>query len=154
MDNLADIGVHLHAVFHEAAGVEDGAVIAATEGFADGVERAFGHLARQIHGHLAREGDVFRPAFAGHVGEADVKMLGHPFLDDFDADGEPAFFMEDFAQQPFDDFNAQLFAGERGVGSDANERAFEPADIGANATGEEIQDVLRQGDTHESAPSY
>ena len=106
MDDLADIGVHFHAVFHEAAGVEHGAVVAAAEGFADGVERAFGHLAREIHGDLAREGDVFRAAFAGHVGQADVKMLGDSFLDDFDADGEPAFLVEDFAQQTFDHLDA------------------------------------------------
>jgi len=28
MDNLTDIGIHFHAVFDEAAGVEDGAVVA------------------------------------------------------------------------------------------------------------------------------
>ena len=71
-------------------------------------------------------------------------MLGHLFLDDFDADGEPAFFVEDFAQQPFDHFDGQFLAGERGVGGHADERAFQPADVGANAVGQEIHDVLRQ----------
>ena len=109
MNDLADVGVHFHAVFDEAAGVQHRAVIASAEGFADGVERAFGHLAGEIHGDLARKGDVLRPALAGHVGEADVKMFGDLFLDDFDADGETAFFVEDFAQQAFDDFDRSAF---------------------------------------------
>ena len=62
----------------------------------------------KIHGDLARKGDVFRAALAGHVGQADVKMFRHFFLDDFDADGQTAFFVQDFAQQAFDDFNGQL----------------------------------------------
>jgi len=103
--------------------VQHRAVVASAEGFADGVERTFGHLAREIHGDLAREGDVFRAALAGHVGEADVKMFGNFFLDDFDADGKTAFFVQDFAQQSFNDFDAQFFPGERGVGSHADERA-------------------------------
>ena len=41
------------------------------------------------------------------------------FLDDFDADGVTAFFVEDFAEQTFHDFNGELLAGERGVGGDA-----------------------------------
>ena len=149
MDDLADVGVHFHAVFDEAAGVQHRAVIASAEGFADGVERAFGHLAREIHGDLARKGDVFRPAFAGHVGQADVKMFGDFFLDDFDADGKPAFFVKNFAQQAFDDFDGQFFAGERGVGSHADERAFEPADVGADAVGQKIHDFLRQRHAHD-----
>ena len=43
----------------------------------------------------------------------------------------------------------QFLAGERGVGSHADERAFEPADVGADAVGQEIHDVLRQRDAHE-----
>jgi hypothetical protein len=38
MDDLTDVGVHFHAVFHQAAGVKNGAVITAAEGFADGIE--------------------------------------------------------------------------------------------------------------------
>ena len=37
VDHLTDIGVHFHAVFDEAAGVQNRAVIAATVGFADGI---------------------------------------------------------------------------------------------------------------------
>src|SRR6185437_3229375 len=100
-DNLADAGIDFHAVFHEAAGMQDGAVIAAAKGFADGTERAFGHLTRQEHRDLAWESDIFRAALAGHVGQANVKMFGHLFLNDFDADGIAAFLVQDFAEQSF-----------------------------------------------------
>ena len=90
--------------FDEAAGVQNSAVVAAAEGFTNGTQGAFGHLTREEHGNLPRERDVFRPAFARHVREADVKMFRHFFLDDFDADGETALFVQHFAQQAFHDF--------------------------------------------------
>ena len=80
----AHVGIDFHAVFHQAAGVQNGAVIAAAEGFANGVQGAFGQLAREEHGDLAREGDVFRPAFAGHVGQANIEMFRDFLLDDLD----------------------------------------------------------------------
>jgi hypothetical protein len=148
-DDLADAGIDFHAVFHEAAGMKHGAVIATAKGFADGTEGAFSHLPRQEHGDLARERDILRPALAGHVREADIEVFGHFFLDDFDADGITAFFMKDFAKQAFDDFEAQLFAGQRRVGRNADEGAFEAADVRPDAVGEEIHDFLRQGHAHD-----
>lgn len=38
MHHLADVGVHFHAVFHQAAGMQHRAVIAATKGFANSIE--------------------------------------------------------------------------------------------------------------------
>ena len=61
MDHLADIGVHFHAVFDEAAGVQHGTVIAPPKSFPDGIERAFGHMARKIHCHLADMTSKRRP---------------------------------------------------------------------------------------------
>ena len=85
------------------------------ERLGDGVERAFRHLARKIHGDLAGEGDVFRAALAGHVGQANVKMFRDLLLNDFDVDGKTAFFVQDFTQQAFDDFDGEFLAGKRGV---------------------------------------
>src|ERR1041385_1210073 len=98
-DVVADLGVHFHAAFDEAAGVEHGAVVASTEGFADGVEGTVGEIARKKHGDLARKGDVLGPAFAGHVGDANVVVFGDFLLDDFDGDVLAAFFGEGFAEQ-------------------------------------------------------
>ena len=33
MNHLTHVGIHFHAVFHQPAGVENGAMVAATEGF-------------------------------------------------------------------------------------------------------------------------
>src|SRR5277367_4909814 len=96
-DDLADVGVHFHAVFDEAAGVQNSAVITSAVSFPDSAQGTFSQLARKIHGDLARERDVFGTTVAGHVGKANVKMLGDLFLDDFDADGQPAFFVQNFA---------------------------------------------------------
>ena len=64
-DDLPDARIDGHAVFHQTAGVEHGAVVASAKGFTNGVEGAFGHLPREEHGDLTREGDVFRAALAG-----------------------------------------------------------------------------------------
>src|ERR1035437_5206473 len=85
-DDLADVGIHFHAVFEEAAGVEHRAVIAFAKGLTNSGEPAFRHLAREIHGDLAREGDVLGATFAAHLGEADVEVFGDFLLNDFNAD--------------------------------------------------------------------
>src|ERR1700742_1136861 len=82
-NDLANVRVHFHAVLDQAAGMKNGAVVAPAEGLADGIKRALRHLTRKKHRDLARERNVLRPAFAGHVREANIKMLGDAFLDDF-----------------------------------------------------------------------
>src|SRR5439155_1851365 len=74
--DLADIRVNFHPIFDQSASVQHGAVVASTKGLADGVEGAFGELPREEHRDLARERNVFGSALAGHVGQADVEMLG------------------------------------------------------------------------------
>ena len=96
-DLLADVGVNVHAVFYQTISVKHGAVVTPAKGFADSVEGAFGHLPREIHGDLTGEGDVFGATLAGHVGQANVKMLSDAFLNNLDADGLAVFFVENFA---------------------------------------------------------
>ncbi len=56
--------------------------------------------------------------------------------------------MEHFAQESFDDVNGQFLARDGGVGGDANQRAFQPADVGANPLRQEINDLVRQFRAH------
>src|ERR1035437_1517788 len=142
-DDLPDVGIHFHAVFDEAAGVENRAVVAPAKGFTNGVERAFGHLTREIHGDLARKGDILGATFAGHVGEANVEVFGDFLLNDFNADGMTAFLVQNLAEQAFNDFEAQFLAREGGVGGHANQRAFQAADVAANAVREKTHDFIR-----------
>ena len=87
-------------------------------------------------------------ALAGHVGHADVEMFGHFFLDEVDVDRVTALFVQDFAEQSLHHGEGQFLAGEGGEGGDADEGAFETADVGADAVGQEIDDVLRQLRAH------
>ena len=85
MHHLADIGIDFHPIFDQTAGVKHRPVIATAESLANHAQRAFRHMPRQEHGDLSWEGDVLWASFAGHVGEADVKMFGDLLLNDFDA---------------------------------------------------------------------
>src|SRR5262245_46264961 len=91
-DHLTHMRIDLHSILYLTASVQHRSMVAPAKGFADGVERTFRHLPGQIHGHLAREGDVFRTTLARHVGQPDVKMLSHLLLNDIDAHTEAAFF--------------------------------------------------------------
>jgi hypothetical protein len=73
-------------------------MVASAEGVADFIERRFGQLARKLHCHLAREGNVRRTAFARHIGNADIEMLGDALLDLIDRDRAARFFLQDIFQ--------------------------------------------------------
>ena len=129
-------------LLHQFAGVQHRAVIATAECVADFVERCLGQLARQIHRDLAREGDVGRPSLARHVREAHIEMLRHASLDLFDRDGVPRFLLQNILEQMLDDFLRQFLTAERSERSHAHERAFQPADIGANAVGQKFENLI------------
>ena len=148
MHGLAHVGVNLHAILHQPTGVQHRAVITTAKGLADGAERMLGELAAEEHGDLPREGDVFRPALAGHVSHAQVKFLRHFLLDHLDSDGVAAFFLQNLAQQVFHHVIGEILAGEVRVGGHANQRTLKAADIRADAVGEEGQYVLRNLHAH------
>jgi hypothetical protein len=129
--------------------MENGPVVASAKGFANGSQGGIGHLPGKEHRDLSWEGDALGATFAGHIRESNVEMFGNSLLDQFDANRVAAFFMKDFAEQAFDNFDAELFACERGEGSDADESAFKAANIGSDTIGQEIDDVVRQLDAHE-----
>src|SRR5882672_7512165 len=57
--------------------------------------------------------------------------------------------MKDFAEQTFDNLDAEFFTGERRERSDANESPFKPANVSPDAIGQEIDDIIWQFDAHE-----
>src|SRR6476646_11937441 len=73
-DRLPDFVLLFHPLLHQLAGVQDRAVIAPAESFADLIERRLRQLAREIHRDLARESDVGRATFSRHVGEAHIEV--------------------------------------------------------------------------------
>ena len=82
--------------------MNDGSVVAPTEGLADFHQRALGQRAAQIHGHLARKRDAGGAAAAGHVGQTDVEMFGDGLLDGVDADLAAGLLADEVAQQVLD----------------------------------------------------
>jgi len=140
-DRLADFFLGAHALVHEAMCVEDGAVIATTEGFTDFREGRFGEFAREIHGDLAREGDVLRATLACHIGDADVEVLGDFSLDEIDGDSAFAFLVKDILEQMLDGIGSDLGVAKGDEGGDAHERTLEAADVGADALGKELEDT-------------
>src|SRR6266850_8205414 len=83
INHLPHLRIYLHSVCDQPAGVEDGAMIAPAEGLSDGIQRTIGQLSREEHRDLAWEGNILRPAFAGHISETDVKVLRHLLLNRF-----------------------------------------------------------------------
>src|SRR5258706_12404915 len=79
-NDLANILVHFHTVFDETAGVKHRLVVPAAKSLANDAKRALRHLAREQHSYLSREGDVFGPAFAGHLGKPDMGTVSHVLL--------------------------------------------------------------------------
>ena len=80
-----------------------------------------GELAGQVHGDLPGEGDVLRPPLAGHVGQADVEVVGHPLLDLAHGDSDLALLLKDFTQQGLDRFEVEGFAGKLSIGSHSDQ---------------------------------
>src|SRR4029077_18095760 len=76
----ADLVVFLHAHRDSFASVKHRSMISAPEGFSNFMQGGFGVAPSQIHLHLARECNIRRAPFAGHIRESNIKMFGHLLL--------------------------------------------------------------------------
>lgn len=139
-DDDAEAVILLHLFFDEFGRMDDGAVVASSEGITDVGERRRGEFAGEKHRDLTREGDIGRAAFACHVREADIVLFGDFALDEFDGDGFAGLFLEDVAEEIFEGFFGDRSSAHGVVGSDTGDGTFEAADIIADAVGEEIDD--------------
>ena len=82
---------------------------------------------------MAGERDVFRAALARHIGDAHVEMLGHALLDVVNAHAAARLLLQEILQQHLHALLRQRAAAERDERRHAHERAFEPADVCADA---------------------
>src|SRR4051794_28032494 len=85
--HLAGVGVGGDALAGPAYGGEDGGVIAASEGPADGGERGVGELAGEVHGELARPGESGDPAGGEQLVAGQAELVAHHRLDVVDGGG-------------------------------------------------------------------
>ena len=60
--------------------------------------------------------------------------------------GVPRFLLQNVLEQMLDDFLGQFLAAERRERRHAHERAFQPAHVGANAVGQEFENLIAQLD--------
>jgi hypothetical protein len=101
-----------HALLDQLAGVDDGAVIPATEGIADVREWHAGVLPTQIHGKLTGQGYIRRAALAAHICDADIEMLGYAALDLVDRYRLLGLFLKNIAQEVLYDVACDLAIAE------------------------------------------
>jgi hypothetical protein len=144
MNDLSNVRVHFHPALYQTAGVQNGSVIAAAEGLANRVQRAFGHLPGQKHRDLPGERNILGPASARHVSQPDIIMFGDFFLNHIDTDREAPLFVEHFPEQVFRGFDRKFVTRQRNVGGNPDQGSFEPADIRSDATCQEIEDLVRE----------
>ena len=75
-------------------------------------------------------------------------MLRHFFLNDFNADRVATFFLQNIAQQTLHQFDAQLRAGQSGVGGNANQRTFQTANVASDPVCQKTHNLFRQFHPH------
>ena len=73
-NRLADLILFLHAHRDSFASVQHRSMIPTPEDFSNFMQGGFGVAPSQIHRHLARECNIRRATFAGHLGESNVKI--------------------------------------------------------------------------------
>ena len=76
--------VHLHGRLDLFAGVDDSGMVAPAKLCSNLRQRAVCQLPRQVHGNLARKGDVFRALFRFHFRDLDAVVIRDDSLDQVD----------------------------------------------------------------------
>ena len=149
---LLEFGIFLEQALDLVDGVQDGGVVLAAEGAADLGERGVGELAGEVHRDLAGEGDGLGAVLGPHVGELDAEELGRLPLDVLDGD-DLLFLAPEVGEDLLGELDAHLAAGERAEGDHPGERALDLADVGLDAAGDEVGDVVGRAGPARSPPS-
>ena len=96
----------------------------------------------QIHGDLARSGDGATTTRGNQIERLQFEMRAHQLLDL--VDGNAALRVtQHVAQRGGGELQVDRVAGQLRIGDNAVQRAFQLADIGVNARGEQIQHIRR-----------
>ena len=106
-DRVARFVVFEHLFFHQPMSVEHGAMVPPAERVANFAEGSFRQFAREVHGDLPWKRDVLRAAFAGHIREANVEVLGDAALDLVNGDGAARLLVEDVLEELLELFHAR-----------------------------------------------
>ena len=146
-DRLADLILFLHAHRDSFASVQHRSMIPTPEGVSNFMQGRFGVAPSQIHRHLARECNIRRAPFAGHIRESNIKMFGHLLLNLIDGNHLLGFLAQNVAKKLFHRFAGTSTAIQRLIRSDPHQGALQPPNIGSDALREKSQDILSNLDT-------
>src|SRR3990167_7608556 len=83
---VIDHGVLETEIGYGAAGMQNRGVVSSAEGFADGRQAGRGQFLGKPHGDLAWAGHDARSLLGVHVGNLDLVVFGHGFLDRLESD--------------------------------------------------------------------
>ena len=88
-------------------------MIPTPEGVSNFMQGGFGVAPSQIHRHLARECNIRRAPFAGHIRESNIKMFGHLLLNLIDGNRLLGFCLQNIQEKLFYRFAGTLSATQR-----------------------------------------
>ena len=128
-----------------AHGVQYRGVVAATEQITDFRQAFLGQLLGQVHGDLARQGDIGGPAFRIHVGHLDLVEVRHGLLDVLDRDLTVGHRQQILQRFLADIHREHVAAVEAGIRQHLAQRAFQFADVAAQMLGDEERHFLGHG---------
>ncbi len=123
--------------------MHDGRVVASAELEADFGRGVLGHLARDVHRELAREGDDARALLALELLRAQVEVVGNGALDEVDGDVRLLGRGEDVLELRTGDFDGDVLVDELGVRDELGERRLEVPDVGRDVVTDEADRLLR-----------
>src|SRR5258705_4951493 len=110
------------------------------------MQGSFGVAPNQIHGHLARECNIRRAPFAGHIRESNIKMSGYLLLNLIDGNLLCGFFPQDIPEKLFYRFTGNLSATQRLVRDNPHQGSLQTPNIGSDTLREKIQNILSEVD--------
>lgn len=125
-----------------AHSVQDGGVVSSTEQVADLRQALLSQLLGQVHRHLARQGDIGRPAFRVHVGHLDLVEIGNRLLDVLDRDLAVGHRKQVLQGLLADIHRQHVAAMETRVGQHLAQGAFQLAYVAAQVLGDEERHFL------------
>ena len=111
-------------------------MVASAEGIADLRQGVARQLAAQVHGDLARHGEVSRPLLAVQVIEAQLEVGSDDFLDELHGHFARLLLREDIGESLVDEGRRDRLLCQRGVGDDSRQCAFQLADVVVDAVGD------------------
>src|ERR671914_341905 len=123
------VAVAVDEVAYLRGSVHHRGVVAAAERLPYLRQGLIGELAREVHGDLARVGEVLRAALSDEVGLGDAEVAADLVLDELDRDLAVRLVREYVPQDLLGERHAELPPVERGVGEDPHQRPLELADV-------------------------